>query len=285
MPGAIGPAGSHWTIQSNEVRLVHGTGIKPVSPLDTDNYEHILNNNVHDNGQQGIGIARGTGALIEYNQISNNNFAGVADGYEEGGGKIARTSNTQVLNNTYSNNNGMGLWADSGTTGGVFSGNTISGNRLDGIRYEISHYGTISSNTLINNAQYHGTGACSKGGFHEIALAQSDHITVYGNTITSNCAGIVMTSGSRNLAVDDVVEENITTYPGSTVIRNLLGGLDTNNPPTLYAPANGNYYDYNTYHFGSALGLKNWTWNGIPVNPLTWSGWRAAGEDIHGSAD
>jgi hypothetical protein len=116
-------------------------------------------------------------------------------------------------------------------------------------------------------------------------LAQSDNTTVSNNTITSNCAAIVVTSGSRNTAVNDVVTHNTTTYNGSTVIQNVIGGLDTNTPTTMFQPSSGNYYDYNTYHFGSALGLKNWTWNGAPMNPLTWSGWQAASEDPNGSAN
>jgi parallel beta-helix repeat protein len=283
--GAVSPRGSRWIIKSNEVRLNHSAGIKPMAR--SDNYEQILSNNVHDNGQQGIGVGGGTGTLVQYNTIANNNYANTFWGNEEGGGKIATTVNAQVLNNTYTNNNGVGLWGDGGDTGTIFSGNTVTGSRLDGIRYEISHYGTISNNILVNNAQYRGTGACSSGGNKEIALARSDHTTVSNNTITSNCAGIMMTSSSQNQAIDDSVLDNIITYNGSGVIANRIGGQDTNNPPTLYDPASGNYFDYNTYHFSSLalLTLKNWTWNGAPVNPMNWLGWRAAGEDIHGIAD
>jgi parallel beta-helix repeat protein len=282
---AIVPRGSNWTIQYNEVRLNHSGGIKPVE--NNDNYEKILSNNVHDNGEQGIAVRGGIDTLIEYNTISNNNFANTYDGFEEGGGKIGKTINTQVLNNTYINNNGVGLWGDSGATGVIFSGNTVKGSRLDGIRYEISHYGTISNNTLMNNAQYRGTGACTPGGQREIILAQSDHSTVSNNTITSHCAGIVMTSGPRNQAVDDVVEDNITTYSGPAVLKSHIGGEDSSIPPTLYDPANHNYFDYNIYHFSSptSLTLGNWMWDGTPVKLLTWLGWRAAGEDIHGAAD
>ena len=284
--GAISPYGSHWLIQSNEVRLNHAAGIKPA--FGYDNYEQILSNTVHDNGQEGISVGGGTGTVVQYNTISHNGYANVQDSFEEGGGKIAGTINAHVLNNTYANNSGVGLWADVGATGTVFSGNTVTGNKFDGIRSEISHYGTISNNTLINNAQYQGTGPCTGSSF-EIALAQSDHTTVSNNTITTNCSGIIMTGGIRNDSpiVQNSVVHNTLTYPASTAIKNRIGGLDSTTPPTLYDPANHNYFDYNTYHFSSPslLTLTNWMWNGTPVNPMNWSGWQAAGEDPNGTAD
>ena len=81
------------------MRLNHAAGIKPANG--NDNYEQILSNNVHDNGQEGISVGGGTGTLVEYNTISNNNYLNLADGFESGGGKIAATTNAQVLNNTY----------------------------------------------------------------------------------------------------------------------------------------------------------------------------------------
>ena len=278
---AIGPYYSNWIIRSNEVRLNHGGGIKP--QYGQDNYEQILSNNVHDNGQQGIASGGGTGTLIQYNTISNNGYLNVLDSTEEGGGKVAGTNNIRVLNNTYSNNNGVGLWGDCGATGTIFSGNTITGNRLDGIRYEISHNATISDNTLTNNAQYRGSGACDRNS-REIVLSESDHTTVSGNTITSNCAGITMTQGTRNQIVYSSVVNNSITYPGSTILQNYIGGWDPPPATSLFDPSNHNYFDYNTYHFSSPtlLTLDNWRWSGLN---LTWSEWRAAGEDPNGTAN
>jgi hypothetical protein len=110
-----------------------------------------------------------------------------------------------------------------------------------------------------------------------------NHVT--NNTITSNCAGITMTQGTRNLAVLNSVVHNSLTYPSATLalIQNIIGGWDPP-PSTMFDPANQNYFDYNTYHFGSptVLAQKNWEWGG---STLTWSGWQAAGEDPNGTAD
>ena len=248
--GAVATSGSGWVIKSNEVRLNHAAGIKPANG--NDDYEQILSNNVHDNGQEGISVSGGTGTLVEYNTISNNNYLNMADGFESGGGKIAATTDAQVLNNTYTNNNGNGLWSDCGATGSIFSGNTITGSRLSGIRYEISHYGTITNNTLINNDQYQGSGACAK--YHsDIFVYSSDHTSVSGNTITSNCAGIGLIQDSRNPMVYDSVTDNNTTYLGSVVLPNPIGGTDSQVPMTVFDPASHNYFDYNAYHFNSRL--------------------------------
>ena len=281
--GAITTSGSNWTIKSNEVRLNHATGIKPANG--SDNYEQIVGNNVHDNGQAGISVGGGTGTLVQYNTISHNNYLNLADGFESGGGKIAATANAQVLNNTYINNNGNGLWGDCGATGTVFSGNTISGSRLSGIRYEISHNASISNNTLTNNDQYQGSGACNKG--VEIFLASSDHANVFGNTITSNCAGILMTQDSRNPVVNNSVTHNSITYPGSVAIPSRIGAMDSMTPMTVFDPGSQNVFDYNTYHFSSpaVVMLANWTWNSRGNLSYPWLGWQTAGEDINGTAD
>jgi len=280
MGGAIGPYGSNWLINSNEVRLNHAAGIKP--QYGKENNEQILSNNVHDNGEEGISVGGGTGTLIEYNTIANNNYANILYWFEVGGGKISATVNAQILNNTYSNNNGTGIWSDCGATGTIISGNTVTGSLHDGIRYEISHYGTISNNTLTNNAQNAISGVCTSNA-REIVLADSDNTDVTGNTITTNCAGITLTQGGRNLEVNDAVIDNRITYPGLTKLRNPIGGVDPTLPYTVFDPANQNYFDYNVYHFASsALSLTNWVYN---ATGLSWAGWQAGGEDIHGSAD
>jgi hypothetical protein len=94
-----------------------------------------------------------------------------------------------------------------------------------------------------------------------------------------------MTQGIRNLAVLNSVVHNSLTYPSVTLalIQNKSGGWDPP-PATMFDPANQNYFDYNTYHFGSPtiLAQTNWMWGG---SNLTWSGWQAAGEDPNGTAN
>jgi parallel beta-helix repeat protein len=285
LSGAIEPFGSGWTIASNTVRLNHGDGIK----LKGDN-EGVVGNSVHKNGQDGIEVGSGAGDLLQGNHISNNNYAECS--YTIAGGiKVANTSNIQIVNNSSSNNDGAGIWADSSTSEAVVSGNTVTNNTQDGIRYEYSSYGTISNNVLNNNAQNSTTGACNPN-TREIVAADSNNVGITGNAITSKCAGITLTQGTHrtviNVPVNLVVTGNTITYSGSTAIPRAIGGQDSQIPPPLFDSANNNYFDYNTYHFTPTTlqNLLNWEWGGIGAPFLkNWPQWQAAGQDIHGTVD
>ena len=150
------------------------------------------------------------------------------------------------------------VWFDALATGGVIQGNTVTNNTKDGIRCEYSHYCTISNNVLRNNDEKSGVCAFNS---REITVTDSDHASVTGNAITSNCAGITLGGYQRNeyiVAVDNVVTDNSITYSGSAVISNRIGALDKTVPSLLFNPANNNYFDYNSYHFESTslLNLK-----------------------------
>jgi len=284
--GAIQPTGSGWVIQNNTVMLNHGEGIKVEG-----NNEQVLNNSVHDNEEEGACAGGGTGDLFKNNNVYNNNnnsFAKVAYGIEMGGGKFSSTTNAQIINNTFSNNDGNGIWVDGLAVGTSVKGNTVTRNIKDGIRCEYSHNCMISGNTLVDNDQNSATGACTLYS-REITITASDHATVTGNTITSNCAGIYVGGQQRNefiVPFDNVVTDNSITYTGSGQITNLIGGMDK--ALMLFNPANENYFDYNSYHFNSAhqLTVQNWMWGGYGnLFAKNWSQWRAAGQDTHGSAD
>jgi len=283
---AIQPNGSGWIIRNNEVRLNHGEGIKTHG-----NNEHVLSNNVHDNGQEGACAGGGDSDVFEFNKVSGNNFAKIHYGIEMGGGKYSSTTNAQIINNVFSDNDGNGIWIDALATGSIVQGNTVTNNHKDGIRCEDSHYCMISNNTLTNNAENPATGVCIPNA-REITISASDHSTVTGNTITSNCAGIWMGGYQRNEyidAVDDIVTDNSMTYSRSVPISSSIGAADgtlgASSP--LFNPANNNYFDYNTYHLNSRgmLSIQIWVWGGKASSTKDWSQWRAAGQDIHGTAD
>jgi parallel beta-helix repeat protein len=281
--GAIMPYGSGWTVQNNNLRLNHGLGVKTKG-----SNERILSNTLSMNGQAGIGTSGGTGSLFQNNMIAHNNYAKMAYMSDTGGSKFSLAVNLQVLNNKFLNNDGVGLWCDSESSEVTFSGNTSSGNTLDGIRFEHCTYGTISNNTVTNNGQNPKTGACSLKG-HEIVTLDSAHVSISGNTITSNCSGIQINHSTTRktdpiVPVDVIATDNTIKYNGLTAMLNPIGGKDTDPSGPEYNPANNNYFDYNTYHFVNTTvrGLKNWIWDGIQLADYkTWSQWRAAGQDIH----
>jgi parallel beta-helix repeat protein len=281
--GAIAPQGSGWVIMNNQLKYNHGAGIKPRLG-NNDFNEQIVNNNAHDNGQEGIGCGGCNGSLIKYNTSSHNNYANVLDGFEEGGGKFTGT-NIQILNNTYTNNNGEGLWIDGGASNITIVGNTLTNNRLSGLRYELSHGGLIQNNSVQYNDQWNGS---CQGGNDEIAIASSDTTTVTYNTIVSSCAGIGMTSSAKRspIATHNHVTYNATSYLGSGRMPEPTGATDScDESPTSDQPAADNYYDYNAYHFTLAAQLDNLNWQWRCSTKMVWAQWQAAGEDIHGTVD
>jgi hypothetical protein len=148
---------------------------------------------------------------------------------------------------------------------------------------------------------------------HEIVSAQSTYVTIGGrdygscangviggshngggNCITSNCAGILLTSGTRMNPPpnNEVVTFNVMVLNNNSTISNPIGGIQN---------AGGNlcdgtsYYDFNQYFFPNdpnALTQSNWEWcngagNGFAL--FTWAGWLSAtppvpGQDPHGRA-
>jgi parallel beta-helix repeat protein len=279
--GAITPYGSGWIIEFNTITLNHGDGIKI-----RGSNEQVLGNTISYNGQGGISVGGTSGNQIKNNQILYNNFAKCSYTRDSAGVKVSAASNNEITGNTISYNDANGAWTDSLSHGTVISSNNIAHNTQNGIRHEYSSYGTIANNVLTDNSQ-DATGVCTFN-TREIVAADSNNVTITGNTITSNCAGITLTQGtnrtSPNVPVNLVVTDNVITYPGSTKLIHAIGGQDSEQPPPLFNRANNNYFDYNTYHFSSrsVMNLLNWEWDG---SLLAWDAWRAAGQDTHGTAD
>ena len=94
-----------WIIEENEIRLNHGAGVN----VGTNSI--LRNNNIHHNGQKGIG-AGGGNILIEGNEIAYNLWNGTSSGWEGGGSKFAFTDRLIVRNNYVHHNAGPGLWSD-----------------------------------------------------------------------------------------------------------------------------------------------------------------------------
>src|SRR5262249_28276818 len=98
----------------------------------------------------------------DHNKIERNNEDDVSYGYEAGGSKWDGDASETITNNTFSCNNGNGLWVDDGnrnsyigvTAGGVAGGNISTHNLINGMPLEISHDDTVQNNTVTQNAQF-----------------------------------------------------------------------------------------------------------------------------------
>ena len=97
-------------VENNEVRYVHGSGIRFGSK------DRILHNNVHHNGKYGMN-GGGEDALLEGNELAYNNTAAYRTKrgggcWDAGGTKFARTNHLVVRNNYSHDNYCDGFWSD-----------------------------------------------------------------------------------------------------------------------------------------------------------------------------
>jgi hypothetical protein len=235
--------GSLWTVEYSEVRFNHGEGIVTQNGGLANN-NLIQNNFVHDNGIEGIGLGGGnsSGNQVIGNTISNNGFIGTNQPGEYGGIKAsAQSSRVVIRENTITNNDGVGIWTDVGSSGVTISLNTVSLSSHEGIRIESSGVNgsvQVTSNTLHSNVQsrvaatglmFSNTGSCS-GNNGEISLIDSANTAVVGNSITTQCGGIGLFADQWGYFHNNLVQGNSLTYCGVSALspanNSLIGGSD-----------------------------------------------------------
>lgn len=144
--GAIHDTGRGWVIENNEVRFNHGVG------LFINTHAFIRGNNIHHNGQLGIGGA-GSEMLLEDNQVAYNNtseFDYMGPAGEAGGIKVVKSTDLVIRNNFVHHNNGPGIWLDTDNIRWKVECNRLSDNREAGILIETSYVGIIRFNILEN---------------------------------------------------------------------------------------------------------------------------------------
>lgn len=181
--GAIDGSGgsNYWSVGNNEVRYNHGTGIR------TGDSMYVYNNNVHNNGQLGIG-GGGTNLVIQNNQISYNNASGYSYYWEAGGAKFAYVTGLTFQYNYAFSNQGPGFWTDLNATQVLCNQNQFTANVEAGVLIEISNNVTVSNNTIWNDGfNPSGTGIGWGAG---ILIDDSTYVSVYFNTVTNCMDGI-----------------------------------------------------------------------------------------------
>jgi len=272
---AVEVKGPNWLVQNNEICLNHGVGVSDV--LGGDNIQ-VLSNNIHNNGESGVG-GPGSGGLWNSNTIAYNSTDGVNTDFAGSGSKFAG-SNITISNNMVHDNNGPGLWSDSSATNNTYNQN-ISYNNVDGgIRYEISQYGVITNNTVYGNTVN-----------AQIVYTGSDHGRINGNTVIDSGHGailVVNTAGSRLGTVYQVTDTQVTdntVWMSSNATEVAVGLIDRAQPPEpgIFTDPT-NFFDHNIYQFSGPV-RSSWGWGetATPLVPISWSAWRAAGQDLHGS--
>ncbi len=210
------------------------------------------------NGQEGF-CGASVGTVFSGNIVNNNNVDGFDPSWNAGGGKFANSTNITVTGNTFSNNNGSGLWFDVGdsqisVTNNVSTNNISAGGNGggEGIRVEVSCKAALTGNVTSGNA---------RGG---INVVNSQDVTVSGNTVSSNAKSAIRIGatnrigssancGAQNVATNDVVTNNTITMGTNSIVGVVAYG-------GCVSCVDGDGFSGNTYSTGGNCGANLWKW-------------------------
>jgi hypothetical protein len=274
--GAIQPDGrTGWVITGNEVRWNHGLGIRVATGA------RVTGNNVHHNGQMGIG-GGGSDVLVEGNEIAYNNTAGFDYGWEGGGTKFAGTTRLTLRNNFAHHSNGPGLWLDIDNIDFVIEDNRVEDNfstisaAAPGIFVEISYGGVIRGNTVRRNGAGFSTWLWGAGIL--VAASGGSGLEIVGNTVEDNEHGIALVQQPRGSgAHGPYLVQNVHVHDNTIRMpRGMSGGVQDANDDAIFTSRN-NRFDRNTYYLAPS-GHFAWM-NG----ERTEAEWRGYGMDTNGT--
>jgi len=273
--GALTPSeqqAAGWTIDSNEIRLNHGAGMRVGSG------SKVLRNKVHHNGQIGI-MGLGSNILVEGNEIAFNNDAGFYYPWEAGGTKFLFTTNLIIRNNYSHDNRGPGLWTDYDNYYVTYESNRSARNGDFGIAHELGGDATIRYNVVENTgpSEFHPTRLWNNGA---IALIMSRRANVYGNTLINNTAGIVALQDNRTGTLpsgETIGMSDLNAHDNITVQNsNIAAGGTSAKDSSIYTSLN-NRFTNNTYKLSDSAAGFYWSFS-----LLTKDQWKSAGEDTGG---
>jgi hypothetical protein len=181
-----------------------------------------------------------------------------------------------------------GLWCDISCNNTTWKYNSVHDNPGEGLLYEISCYGTIQHNTIINN----GWDSSINFGWYwhaGIVISSSHNVDISENMLFGNYNGLTSVSQKRisagdvgscgnNIVTDITVNNNsITLAPGSHLATGLVSegytifsGHNTWNNNHYYLGAS-NYSWFDNDLFG---------WNNAYTNQ---AGWQRIGQDVSGT--
>jgi hypothetical protein len=253
----------------NEVRFCHGIGVGAYD------YEVVKNNWIHHMGEMGVSAPLSTGAVFENNEIAHNNTMGFDPSWEGGGSKFTSTTHLTVTGNYVHHNVGGGLWTDIDNIHTLYARNIVERNSSDGIVHEISYEAVIRNNIIRRN----GDPAPGVGWGAGILVAASPDVTIRGNLLTGNKAGILLLAQDRgsgahglHILMNNYVHHNTVRMPRTNGL--LLDGVSD----LSYYESRGNRFQYNTYYLRS--NPTPFYWMNAYVGRKRWVGY---GQDTKGT--
>jgi hypothetical protein len=275
-----------YTFDKVEVRLNHAGGIQV--------FASVKNSYVHDNGQYGVSGDNTSGMVVEGNEFRDNHRIKLACWHSSDVRIFGHSLNTVIRSNyVHDNPDCGGLWEDWDIKGAVFEGNRIENVGGPAIMLEASCNTTVRNNTIRNagrSATGGGTPSQDVGDGSAIIVSTAANVEIYGNSVSGSRHGINALSVPRN---DSAPEPNCGVFrtTGLKVHDNQIDQRSTGTPSgygiaggvtnVIYQPFTTQaFFDRNTYTicsgtlFGGPDSSTATSWA-----ELSWSAWRARGED------
>jgi hypothetical protein len=259
-----------WRVQGSEVRWNHGVGLRVLDG------GQAIGNYIHHNGQMGF-AANGEGALLEYNEVTQNNFAKFDQGWEAGGSKFAYTKGLITRWNLVYDNDGPGLWTDIDNQNTEHLENVVYNNSSSGIFHEISFSATIRGNYVANNGRE--TTEWLYGA--NILISTSKDVVVQNNTIEvnpdyGNGIGVIWQNrGTQYSAERNQIMDNTLRYYGQSGRSGVATDVDTAQSIIFRS----NQMDGNRYYLPQANVGDRYEWQN---QPMQFDQLRQLGREIKG---
>jgi hypothetical protein len=291
--------GTSWVVANCEVRLNHGFGIRTSYRL------HVVNNYIHDNGQNGIAGGMATPSepanqsanseiLIQGNTINHNDYAHFNPGFGAGGIKFGGTSGVVLRGNTIEHNEGAAIHFDESSDNEFVDGNLIVDNSdASALEQELGEgKSTFRNNIVLRN----GAKVNANNWVYQIAVRASSGVHAYCNVIEippgKGIGGWGVLAGQRGASkyapfayhatFGNYFHHNTVIWdPGAegevgfrlNDIANQSNFFGTNTPP-----------DYNSYYLSDKSGNHFVYDNDTSQSnrPKNFSGYRSSHADQHG---
>jgi len=274
--GAINPrigrmtsAGRAWTVRGNEIRLNHGYGVKAEDEMT------IVGNEVHHNGQMGIGSGSGKSIIVTRNAVYANCAIGVDAkclGWSGGGMKLDGVENVVITENYVYANSSHGIHVDHFSVGAGIIGNVVVANEGVGIHFEISDRAEIADNLIMGNGVSRGDPG--------IFILSAGHADVHDNRVVGNGRGLIARQDGRvHHQLEDLwVHNNYFELDGEATVGLTVSSRVEDGG---YFTTRNNRFEGNTYILEQgATDFAPFRWMDRRLQP---DAWQEAGNDRDGA--
>jgi parallel beta-helix repeat protein len=275
----ISTTADRWTISKSEIRHIHFEGIGIA-----EGTGHVIENNrVHHNGVIGMTVVDVSDFTVQGNEFAHNNYleTGPLYGHHEGSIKILKSHDVVFRDNWSHHNHGDGLWFDYDNYDILIENNLLESNTRNGLHYEASFDATVRYNTIRDN----GTVEPQQGA--GIFNSTSKNVDYHANRIANNAIRsivILWDDRGRHEKFGERQSSNLSFRDNFIVLHNNFQswlGVYWDQDPRVFS--SNNRFEGNTY-----IAPKNpqrergwwWRWDDKDLN---WNQWRAYGFDSTGS--